>query len=307
MLKHHRLTPSALLLSVVLLPIGSMVQNHDVHADEPGTSTKNVAAETPPLKVLLVAGGCCHDYQTQSKLLKDGIEQRIKAQVHVVLSTSTTTDTKFEIYEADDWANGFDVVIHDECSANVTERPYIDRILKAHREGVPAVNLHCAMHSYRSGDFRSPVELGADNAGWYEMIGVQSTAHGAKAPIDVIYSETQHAITVGMASWTTIDEELYNNISVYGGTTALVSGTQVTPPNKKELQQNPNALAKESTAVVAWTSEYGPKKTRIFSTSLGHQNETVAGEKYMDLVARGLLWATGHLGQDGRAMSGYGK
>ncbi|MCM2373233.1 ThuA domain-containing protein [Aporhodopirellula aestuarii] len=264
-----------------------------------GVSAKDAATEAAPLKVLLVAGGCCHDYQTQSQLLKDGIESRINAEVTVVLSSNSTTKATFEIYQSDDWADGFDVVVHDECSANVTERPYVDRILAAHRNGTPAVNLHCAMHSYRWGDYRAPVEPGADNAAWYEMIGVQSTAHGAKSPIEVVYTDSDHPIAKGLDNWTTIDEELYNNVRIFDGTSALVSGNQMTPPNKQQLKKDPNASAKESTAVVAWTNHYGPNKTKIFSTSLGHQNETVANAKYMDLVVRGLLWATGNLSPDG--------
>ena len=31
--------------------------------------------------------------------------------------------------------------------------------------------------------------------------------------------------------------------------------------------------------------------TRVFSTSLGHNNFTVADSRYLDFVARGLLWA----------------
>lgn len=262
---------------------------------------------TGKLKVLLVAGGCCHDYSTQAKLLEEGIEERINADVTVVLSTSTTTETVFEIYESDDWAKGYDVVIHDECSANVTERPYVQRILAAHRGGTPAVNLHCAMHSYRWGDFRQPVEPGADNGSWYEMIGVQSTGHGPKAPIQVLHTDTEHPITTGFADWKTIDEELYNNVRVYGGTSVLVSGKQLAPPSKKELRQNPDATAKEATAVIAWTNKYGPKKTRIFSTSLGHQNDTVADDRYMDFVVRGLLWATGNLTDDGKPKAPFAR
>jgi type 1 glutamine amidotransferase len=44
-------------------------------------------------------------------------------------------------------------------------------------------------------------------------------------------------------------------------------------------------------SVVVWTNAYGPNKTRVWSTSLGHNNETVADERYLDLVTRGLLWA----------------
>ncbi len=271
------------------------------------TSAQESTGNPSPLKVLLVAGGCCHDYATQTKLLKEGIEKRIKAEVTVVYNSSTTTETTFEIYESDDWAKGYDVVIHDECSANVIERPYVDRILAAHKSGVPAVNLHCAMHSYRWGDFRTAVEPGADNAAWYEMLGVQSTAHGPKTPIDVTYVDGEHPITIGLKDWTTIDEELYNNIRVFGQTTALTSGEQIQAPTKKDLQSDPQAQPRTANAVVAWTNEYGPNKTKIFCTTLGHNNDTVGDERYLELVVRGLLWTTGNLTKDGKAVAALTK
>ena len=43
--------------------------------------------------------------------------------------------------------------------------------------------------------------------------------------------------------------------------------------------------------VVIWTHLYGDKKTRVFSTTIGHNNETVSDPRYLDLVTRGLLWA----------------
>lgn len=263
-------------------------------------SAQETAKQPSPLKVLLVVGGCCHDYSTQAKLLKEGIEKRIRAEVTVELSTSTSTETKFDIYDSEDWAKGYDVVIHDECSANVTERPYIDRILAAHKQGLPAVNLHCAMHSYRWGDFRAAVEPGADNSAWYEMLGVQSTAHGPKTPINVKYVDAEHPITKGMRDWKTIDEELYNNVRVYGQSTALAFGEQLQPPSKPELKANPAAEGRKETAVVAWTNEYGPHKTKIFCTTLGHNSETVGDDRYLDLVVSGLLWSTGRLPEDGQ-------
>ncbi|MGB7343958.1 MAG: ThuA domain-containing protein [Pirellulaceae bacterium] len=293
-LSRHQLALSIFLTAIVLLS-----QGNGFAQESP--------AKPSSLKVLLVAGGCCHDYATQSKLLKEGIESRINAEVTVVLSSDTTTKATFDIYNSDDWADNYDVVIHDECSANVTERPYVDRILAAHRNGTPAVNLHCAMHSYRWGDYKSPVEPGADNALWYEMIGVQSSAHGPKTPIDVISSDADHPIMKGFADWKTIDEELYNNVRVFSGTSALVQGKQMVSPNKKELKNNPDAKPTEKTAVVAWTSQYGPNKTRIFSTSLGHQNDTVADTRYMDLVVRGLLWSTGNLTEEGKPAKALAK
>ena len=58
--------------------------------------------------------------------------------------------------------------------------------------------------------------------------------------------------------------------------------------------------------VVAWTNEYGPKKTRVFSTTIGHNTATVADARYLDLVTRGILWATGKLNDDGTPAAGYG-
>jgi type 1 glutamine amidotransferase len=261
------------------------------------------ARNSKPLKVLLIAGGCCHDYAAQTAILKEGIEKRINADVTVVYNPDTKTTATFEIYESDDWAKGYDVILHDECCADVKDGPYVKRILAAHKNGVPAVNLHCAMHSYRSGDFRKPVEVNAANAGWYEMIGIQSTGHGPKIPIEVTYAETDHPIIKGMSAWTTIDEELYNNVRMFSGVQVLAAGKQIQPPNKKTLKQDPNAKSSEAKAVVVWTNIYGPNKTRIFSTSLGHFNDTVRDERYMELVVRGLLWTTENLTAEGKPVA----
>ena len=208
----------------------------------------------------------------------------------------------------EDWAKGYDVILHDECSAGVTDQAYVKRILDAHREGVPAVNVHCAMHSYRWGEYRKPVKPGDENAGWFEMIGVQSTGHGPKLPLEIEFTDKEHPITVGMSDWTTGNEELYNNIQVFDSAHALASGTQWVKPRQRRGQPaDPNAKPKEVKAVVAWTNEYGPKKTKIFSTTVGHYNETVADDRYLELVTRGLLWVTGHLGADGKATHGYGQ
>lgn len=260
-----------------------------------------------PLRVLLVAGGCCHEYDRQTAALKEGIEARLNAVVDVAYNPDKSTRATFEIYKSKDWARDFDVIIHDECSADVTDPAYVANILDAHKAGKPAVNLHCAMHSYRWGNFREPVKPGADNAGWYEMLGLQSTGHGPQEPIDVTYTNAGHPITRGLESWTTIKEELYNNVQVLTGQ-PLASGRQVAMPKAKKGQPpSPDAKPVEANAVVAWTNEYGPNKTRIFSTTLGHNTDTVKDERYQKLISRALLWAVGKLNADGSPAAGYGK
>lgn len=263
------------------------------------------AADAPaakPLRVLLVCGGCCHDYTAQQDILKAGIESRINAVVDIAFNPDKTTKATFPIYESKEWAKGFDVVIHDECSADITKESnpgYVENILAAHKNGTPAVNLHCAMHSYRWGNYKEPVAPGADNSHWYEMLGLQSTAHGPKEPIALTFVDKASPIVSGMADWTTINEELYNNIQILTAH-PLVKGKQKQPDKK-------TGAVNEVETVVAWTNEYGEKKTRVFSTSLGHNNETVADARYLDLVTRGLLWACGKLGENGKAVAGYSK
>ena len=96
-----------------------------------------------------------------------------------------------------------------------------------------------------------------------------------------------------MTDWTTINEELYNNINVFPGATPLIRGKQ--GDGDKEGQNN---------NVVAWTNLYGEKKTRVFSTTIGHNNDTVADARYLDLVTRGLLWACDKLNDDGTPKAG---
>jgi type 1 glutamine amidotransferase len=54
-----------------------------------------------------------------------------------------------------------------------------------------------------------------------------------------------------------------------------------------------------------WVNEYGEKKSRVFGTTIGHHNETMLEDTYLDLVTRGLLWASGKLDDDGKPVAGY--
>ncbi len=222
-----------------------------------------------PVKALLITGGCCHDYAKQKEILKRGIEARAMVEVTLVHSADKSTKARFDMYDNPDWAKGYDVVIHDECSADVKEMPYVDNILNAHRNGVAAVNLHCAMHCYRTG-----------KDDWFRFVGIQSTGHGPQKPIDLTFLDQSHPITKGMQNWTTINEELYNNVKVFETAVPLARGRQDTG-NKVE------------DTVVAWANQFG--KARVFSTTLGHNNETVGDPRYLDLVTRGLLWSVNKL------------
>jgi type 1 glutamine amidotransferase len=259
-------------------------------------------AASKPLRVLLVTGGCCHDYAKQRFLLAEGLSARANIQVEFAHTDDKSTKPNFEIYHKADWAKGYDVVIHDECAADIMDQPYVDNILNAHKSGTPAVNLHCAMHSYRKGfKVGEPITPGSDQSIWFDMLGLQSNRHGPQEPIKVSYTDKTHPITRGLEDWTTIKEELYNNVQPptnFPNHHSLATGRQMVMDKQTGTQR-------EDTAVVTWTNEYGPDKTRIFSTTLGHNNDTVADARYLDLVTRGVLWAAGKLGDDGKPVPGY--
>jgi len=166
------------------------------------------------------------------------------------------------------------VVLLDHCVAGTRDVELVKRIVAAH-ETVPAVHLHCAMHSFRNG-----TDL------WFRHLGLQSTRHGPKEPVEVEYVDATHPIAEGLENWTTIKEELYNNVDIFGAQ-PIAMGRQVVKRDGEE---------KVDVAVVAWTNE--TSGARSFSTSLGHYTETVADDRYLDLVTRGLLWTLGKLNDD---------
>lgn len=236
------------------------------------SSVSLFAANPTPIKALLITGGCCHDYGNQKNLLKAGIEARAHVVVDQIHTDDKSTKARFEIYEKPDWAANYQVVIHDECSADVKDMPYVQNILNAHKNGVAAVNLHCAMHCYR---------VGTDD--WFQFVGIHSTGHGPQKPIDITFVDRDHPVAKPLENWTTINEELYNNIKLFETAKPLARGRQDTGKKVDDF-------------VVTWTNTYG--KARVFSTTLGHNNATVDDPRYLDMVTRGLLWSVDKLNDD---------
>ena len=229
------------------------------------TLTGAVHAEPPrPLRALLITGGCCHDYDRQKLILTRGLNARVNIEWTVVHQGGTTTDTKIPVYADDNWAEGFDIVVHNECFAGVKDPAWVDRILKPHREGTPAILIHCAMHCYRTGDDR-----------WFEFCGMQSPGHGPHFAYLVENLQPDHPIMKDFgASWMTPKGELYHSVRVFETATPLAHA-------RRQSDNQPQ--------VCVWTNQY--HQGRVFATTIGHHNETMAEPQYLDMLARGLLWA----------------
>ena len=248
------------------------------------TLSQHANAAPAKLKALLVAGGCCHDYANQHKVLSDGIQALANVQVDVWWTDDKSVNPPLDIYNDPNWAKGYDVVIHDECAAGNRDLKLFQRVLDAHKT-IPAVHLHCAMHSFRNGTDK-----------WFKHLGLQSTRHGPHVPVEIKFT-TQHPITEGMKGWTTGREELYNHVKTWD-ITSLATGRQVYERGGKEHDE---------TYTVVWTHEVNG--VRSFSTTLGHYTETVEDPRYMNLVTRGLLWACDQLNDSvlGKPFNGKNK
>jgi type 1 glutamine amidotransferase len=236
------------------------------------------AENAKPLRALMVAGGCCHDYAKQKTIISEGVTARAWVDFTIVHEGSDRTN-RVSIYEKPNWWQGYDVVVHNECFGFMDDTNLIQNITAAHDAGVPGVFLHCSAHSYR---------MGKTDA-WRATLGLRSMTHDKGRDLTVKNVNAKHPVMMGFpAEWLNPKDELYRNEKVWPTVTPL--GTAFSEESKKDH-------------VVIWVNEYA--KTRVFATTLGHGNDTMQSPVYLDLVTRGLLWACDKLDEKGMPKAGY--
>jgi type 1 glutamine amidotransferase len=223
-------------------------------------------AGQPRIKALIVSGGCCHDYSGEAKVLMDTVGRALPVDWTLALQGGRGTTGSMPVYGSPDWAKGFDIVIHNECLANVTDPAYIRKITDAHRSGLPAMVIHCSMHSYRAATIDD----------WREFLGVTSRTHTAQHPISVKIVAKDHSSLKGFKQdWVTPADELYVIEKLWPNARALA--TAVSPEDKKEYP-------------LVWVNEYAGR-SRVFGTTIGHGSATWDDPVFQDLLTRGFKWA----------------
>jgi type 1 glutamine amidotransferase len=222
-----------------------------------------------PLRALLITGGCCHNYSLQSQQLTNAVAKLAKVEWKIVNEGGTGTKAMLSLYDDADWAKNYDVVVHNECFADTTDTNYIRKITGAHKSGVPAVVIHCAMHTYRAADIDD----------WREFLGVTSRKHDHQSRYAVTKVAPEHPIVKGIPhDWKTPMDELYVIDKLW--------------PNAKALATSVSERDGKTYAVI-WTNQYG--KARVFGTTYGHSDATFRDAVFLDYVSRGVLWAAGVL------------
>ncbi|CAE7817242.1 unnamed protein product, partial [Symbiodinium microadriaticum] len=170
------------------------------------------AEEKAKLKGLLITGGCCHDYPAQIKIITEGLSQRVNIEWDVVIA-GDGRQVKVPVYLNHDWIKPYDVVFHNECYGHVDDVEFVEGIVKAHTENnIPAIFVHCSMHSYRN----------AKTDEWRKLIGMRSTSHEGKHPLDIVTLESDHPIMQGFPKdWKVDRGELYKIEKTWDSATPL--------------------------------------------------------------------------------------
>lgn len=231
---------------------------------------KAEAKKEKPLKCLLVTGGCCHNYEFQSKALTLASAAEADIEWTVVNKGGKGTHAEIELYNDPKWAESYDVVVHNECFASTKNMDYIKKIVAGHDEGgTPAVVIHCAMHTYRA----------IKDDDWRKFLGVTSKHHEHQARYAVKTEKKDHPIMKGVPeNWVTPKDELYVIEKTWPNTTVLA-----TSKSERNEKSHP----------VIWVNEF--EGTRVFGTTYGHSDATFGDPVFLKLLTRGILWSAGRL------------
>jgi len=257
-----------------------------------------------PIKALYLTSytNFWHDYAHQQEAIIDGIKRHLNVEVSLVGKDPKDT---LRLMQQEHFSAGYDVVIYNVCFPDDFDLDRIDNIISQTRDlGVPAVLLHCSMHSFRETSPRMPenyLELasaeyewaennpGVDFPHWWTFTGVDTLTHEVARRVKADRFSANHPITAQLpARIETRKDELYLNLKVVDDVTPLY--TAYSRSTRRDH-------------LVAWTHEVGAGQ--VFATTLGHDRNTLDLDSYHHLLANGIAHVTGRLQQDGIPKPGY--
>jgi hypothetical protein len=224
------------------------------------------ARDDQPLKALILTSpGVYHNYQQQTRDLAYGITAHANVRFDVSLA-------EVERWKTTDFAESYDVLIYNICMADNQDAALIANLRRQTEVlAVPAVVIHCTMHSFRDTDL------------WWPMLGLQTRAHEPLRALPQV-RQAAHPILIGLPQeWTVANDELYSNLQFQGEALLSSVGEDGLPH------------------VTAWLAQ---GVTPVFGTTLGHSQATMKDAAFHRLIANGVLFVTGNLGLDGTPKPG---
>ena len=265
----------------------------------------HTSAGARPVQALYITNysNVWHDYSAQKTSLLDGVRQFLSIDFNLV---GKDPDDALDLMKSPDFGAGYDVIIYNMCFADDFDVERINNVISQTRDrGIPAVLLHCAMHSFQQTSSNYPeheLELkvaewewreknpNVDFPYWWRFTGVDTLSHDWLRSVSAHRVSQEHPITRTLPE--TFDlrqDELYRNLRVKEGVTPLLVAHS--PESDKEH-------------LVAWTHTVGAGK--VFATTLGHNHHSVEHSVYHQLVANGIAYVTGRLEDTGWPSAGFG-
>lgn len=241
-------------------------------------------------KVLYVTHepGRWHDYSEQ----RQAFERLADEAGWELTVASGDKDSMLAFLRSPDYAAGQDAVVYNFCLADSRDMAAMENLVSQTREGgVPALLVHCAMHSwwdsFKKGQPISGNALGLARANkrllkswgnkhpdkplpaWGDFTGIASTGHGPKKPI-ALKPLAPHPIASDLpADYQTGKTELYNNHYMTPDVVPLIRGEQG-----------------EDQAIVAWLAPRG--KSRVMGLTLGHASDEWEDPVFLALLRNGV-------------------
>jgi hypothetical protein len=248
------------------------------------------------VKVLYVTHepGKWHKYTPQLALFRDIAKE---ADWDLTVWTGEH-DAQVKKLRTKDFGKGYDVIVYNFCFATSRDTEAADNLMDQTRvNGVPALLIHCAMHSwwdtYKNGKegainticghyhgkakaqedlVKEWKKANGDKAfpAWGDFTGVASHRHGPQQPIVMTSVTKDHPITKRFPDgFATGNTELYNNAYVLDEVVPLVKGKQG-----------------NSEAIVVWTCPQG--KSQVMGLSTGHGVDDWTAKPFQNLVIDGV-------------------
>ena len=229
--------------------------------------------------------GRWHKYGPQMEFFKTFAKE---AGWDVTYSTGDHDGQVKKLHEKD-FGKGYDAIVYNICFAGSKDLEACDNLIKQTRDnGVPAMLIHCGMHSwwatYKSGDVAAPSKNkeaktsqalldewkaahgDAPYPVWGDCTGIGSTGHGPRQPVVLTHIAKDHPASKRLPEgFTTGNTELYNNVYISEGGVPLIRGKQG-----------------KADAVVMWTAPQG--KSQVLGFTIGHDVGDWKTEPFKHLV-----------------------
>ena len=237
-------------------------------------------------KVLYVTHepGRWHDYSQQRQAF-EGIAEQAGWDLTIA---SGDKDSMLAFLRSANFASGQDAVVYNFCLADSRDLEAMENLISQTVDGgVPALLVHCAMHSwwdtFKQGKPINGNQLGLARANkrllkswakqhpdsplpdWGDFTGIASTRHGPKKPI-ALRAIIEHPLSADLpADYHTGDTELYDNHYSTPDVVPLIRGIQG-----------------DDEAVIAWLAPRG--KSQVMGLTLGHDSAEWEDPVFLQLL-----------------------